>query len=68
MSDIVRVLRILEYVGTREWIENTLDRGAVPANGQHDCGLGKIRSAVIGSYPEILEKDNGKESINNPDA
>jgi hypothetical protein len=63
MSDIVRVLRILEYVGPREWIETTLLKGAVPANGEHRLADNSvIRSAIIGQYPEILENNNGKES------
>jgi len=32
MSDIVRVLRIIEYVGEREWVENTLKKGSIPAD------------------------------------
>jgi hypothetical protein len=57
MSDIVRVLRILEYTGPREWVERTLEQGAVPANGQHTLPNGSVvRSAIIGQYPEILEK------------
>jgi hypothetical protein len=56
MSDIVRVLRILEYVGDREWVETTLMRTAVPANGEHRINnVCTIRSAIIGQYPEILE-------------
>lgn len=54
MTDIIRVLRILEYVGPREQIERTLAQGAVPANGQHHYGDGVIRSAIIGQYPEVL--------------
>lgn len=33
MSEIVHVTRILEYVGPKEWVEETLRKGAVPANG-----------------------------------
>jgi len=57
MSDIVRVLRILEYVGPREWVEMTMQKNAVPSNGCYQVDKDKfIRSAVIGQYPEILEK------------
>jgi len=57
MADIVRVLRILEYVGDREWVETTLMRTAVPCNGEHKINDNcRIRSAVIGQYPEILEQ------------
>jgi hypothetical protein len=66
-GDIVRVLRILEYVGPRDWVEMTLKNGGVPANGEFGGDHGwKIRSAILGQFPEILEKNNGsKESINN---
>jgi len=56
MTDIVRVLRILEYVGPREHIEHTLAIGAVPTNGERRYGNSIIRSAIIGQYPEILER------------
>jgi hypothetical protein len=60
-SDIVRVLRILEYVGPREWVEHTLNKGGVPATGQiHLSETQCIRSAILGTYPEILEKANGE--------
>lgn len=57
MTDIVRVLRILEYVGPREWVETTMQKNAVPSNGCYQVDKDKfIRSAVIGQYPEILER------------
>jgi hypothetical protein len=61
-NEKVRIVRILEYVGTREWLETTLNKGAVPANGQYvvnnEC---YIKSATIGSFAEILEEaQNGK--------
>lgn len=62
MTDIVRVLRILEYVGPRDWVEKTLSQGGVPARGEHRVAQhnGVIRSAVLGDYPEILEvKEEG---------
>ena len=60
-SDIVRVLRILEYVGPREWVEDTLNRAGVPVNGQMRIDETRcIRSAIVGTYPEILEKANGE--------
>jgi hypothetical protein len=57
-SDIVRVLRILEYIGPREDVERTLTMGGVPANGQLQLGTLVIRSAVLGQYPEIMGKEN----------
>jgi hypothetical protein len=49
----VRVLRILEYVGDKDAIENHLafDRGL---RGQHDCGKYIIREGFVGEYPELL--------------
>lgn len=59
-EDTVRVLRILEYVGPRSTIEKNLERTAVPLNGEHVYGVGdketRIRSAILGSFPEILER------------
>ena len=57
MSDIVRVIRILEYVGPRKWVEDTLAKTAVPLNGQYSPSDGLcIRSAMLGSFPEILDR------------
>ena len=54
---MIRVLRILEYVGEREWVENTLAKGGVPANGEHVAGSnGVIRSALVGNFPENFGK------------
>lgn len=60
----VRVLRILEYVGDREWVEDTLRKSSVPLNGDSSQHTGKenvIKSAVIDGFPEIL--DNNDSSI-----
>jgi len=56
MPDIVRIIRILEYVGDREFIEHSLRNTAVPLNGEHRFGSSVIRSAMLGSFAEILEK------------
>ena len=59
MGDKVRVLRILEYIGSRKAIENTLDGGTVPAYGKHDFPGLIVKSGIVGSNPEILnDKDN----------
>ena len=63
MSDKVRVLRILEYVGDREWVEECLKGSVVPLNGQKQLSKkGLIKSAVIDTFPEILSNDDN--SIN----
>lgn len=62
MTDIVRVLRILEYVGPRADVEYTLKNNAVPSNGQVDMGHLTIRSAIIGEFPEILANKGNQRS------
>jgi len=53
-EDTVRVLRVLEYVGPRSWVETTMSRNAV--KGTHLVSPGCwIREATIGDFPEILE-------------
>lgn len=57
-KETVRVLRILEYVGDREWVENTLKQSLVPINGVREIGKGNmIKSALIDQFPEILNKN-----------
>lgn len=51
-----------EYVGDREWIENTLKRSSVPLNGYIDTGDNNvIKSAIIDDFPEMLNKNNVNE-------
>lgn len=53
MEDIVRVLRIIEYVGPRSKVEKQVGRSIGP--GPTDFGNGvTIRTAVLGQYPECL--------------
>jgi hypothetical protein len=58
----VRVLRIIEYTGPREWVEDELSTSIhgtkVINNREH--GRCYIRVATIGEYPEILAQ-NWKE-------
>lgn len=59
MSDKVRVLRILEYVGDREWVEEALKRCQVPVDGIKVFGGDNqniIKSCTIDKFPEILNK------------
>lgn len=53
-EDRVRVLRVIEYIGRRSWVEETVAQSIqgtrkLPENGE-------IRAATIGDYPEILLK------------
>jgi len=58
MSDKVRVLRILEYVGDRDWVESTLAEAHVPMNGMFKNKKGcMIKSAIVDQFPEILDKE-----------
>lgn len=53
-EEIIRVLRIVEYVGPRSRVEDTVARSI---HGVRDSGRGLSISAVtIGCYPEIIEK------------
>ena len=69
-KEIVRVLRILEYVGEREWVENTLNRSNVPLNGTsaHHTGVKNIiKSATIDQFPEVLHKVESDDLIKQND-
>jgi hypothetical protein len=54
----------MEYIGDREWVEETLSRGGVPANGQtviRGEGVGSlIKSSLVGDFPEVLSKEEVK--------
>ncbi len=59
MADIVRVLRIIEYVGPRDAVERAV---ADSIHGQktfrHHDGARMpftVRAATLGTYPEILD-------------
>ena len=58
-TEIVRVLKIVEYSGSREWVEHTLKQSLKRETcfGKHQI----IRTALIGSYPEVLKK-KGEEN------
>lgn len=55
-KDIVRVLRILEYVGPRDRVEDVLERSihGTKRYGASAAEEVQIRAATIGDYPEIL--------------
>jgi hypothetical protein len=57
MGEKVRVLRIIEYVGDREWVEDTLKKGSIPADGTKCFGKegNIIKSCLIDKFPEILK-------------
>jgi hypothetical protein len=56
-QDTVRVLRIIEYTGPRDWVERQIE---LSITGTKKIESSKdqvciIRVATIGTYPEILE-------------
>lgn len=53
-EDIIRVLRVIEYVGPRSWVEDTVARSI---HGTKIVAKEKrISAATLGAYPEIIEK------------
>jgi hypothetical protein len=62
---IIKVIRVLEYTGTVEWIDKTLNAGAIPKNGamviNHPDGYQqKISSATIGTFDSVFMVDFDK--------
>ncbi len=52
-EDQVRIIRILEYTGTREFVERSLiNRGVVK---QKETPNGIIREAILGEFAELIE-------------
>ena len=53
--DRVRVIRVLEYEGPRDWVEETLAQRGV--KGTKDLGRGwVIREAIVGDFPVVVEE------------
>lgn len=65
MTNIIRIIRILEYVGPRDVIEKTLSHAAVPLNGERHFGQSCIRSAVLGIFPEVMQRGEDSEVASN---
>lgn len=53
-EDIIRILRIVEYVGRRSWVEKTVAESIHGTKKIH--GSEEIRAATIGAFPEILKE------------
>lgn len=54
MQDLVRVLRIIEYVGDREHVEEAINN-SIHGTKIIAASL-RIKAATIGSFPEILDQ------------
>jgi hypothetical protein len=68
MAEIVRVIRIIEYVGERSDVEEQIANSMHGTKrfsrpGHHDM---EIRVATIGEFPEILERSLAAEGIKEP--
>lgn len=61
--DKVRVLRVVEYIGTREWVERTVARSL---HGTMVLKDGEIRAATVGAYPEVLSAGEAAEEGEDP--
>lgn len=53
--DIVRVLRVLEYVGSREWVEECIQQRYVKGE-RYTIRKGVIREAILGETLEIVDR------------
>lgn len=60
-QETVRVLRVLEYVGPRDRVEEVVARSI---HGERDAGKGLvIRAATVGTYPEILAPSAPEQEV-----
>jgi len=62
MSDIIRVLRVIEYTGPKEILEKHLTKVVKGTKICHDGIV--IKAATLGDFPEVLAtivegEDNG---------
>jgi len=55
-TDIVRVLRVIEYIGPREAVEQMISFSIQGEKYIERTGI-TIKTATIGNYPEILNKE-----------
>jgi hypothetical protein len=53
MTDRVRVLRVIEYEGERQWVEKTVEQSL---HGRKQMALGTITAVTLYEFPVCLEK------------
>ena len=58
-KDIVRVMRVLVYEGSRQWVESILKKSNVPLEGCKEVQGVVIKSALIDKFPEIIKESEG---------
>lgn len=51
-----RVLRVIEYVGEREWVDEQIAKRGVKGSYIVPNGRGVIREAIIGETAELLTR------------
>lgn len=58
VMDRVRVIRVLEYEGPRDWVESTLANNTVKGTKTFQKGgdIYYIREAIVGDFPAIVEE------------
>lgn len=61
-----RVLRILEYVGDRDWVDDQIAKRQVKGSYVIPNGRGVVREAIIGDTVELLTtiETNGEPDAN----
>jgi len=52
--EIVRVLRIVEYIGPRKDVENAVERSVHGTKRIGASGTLLIRATTLGEYPELM--------------
>ena len=58
MGDIIRVFRMIEYVGPRDAVEQQINNSIHGEKIIEKTGV-KITTTTLGTFPEILNKEWG---------
>lgn len=58
MTERVRVMRLIEYEGPREWVEETVGRAVHGTRLLHHAPLRIIRGRTIQEFPTTLATEN----------
>jgi hypothetical protein len=46
-SEVICVRRVIEYTGTRHWVEETLRQSVTSKTGTHRCAFGTIKQIAL---------------------
>ncbi len=62
-EDIVRVLRLVEYMGPRSWVEEQVKRSILGTKviELKQGGTATIRAFTLGEFPEVVSRESGQE-------